>query len=39
MSAVDDEDDSEVAAFPGQRPPRASVGSHRIEEEDLRQGL
>lgn len=32
MSAVDDED-REVAAFPGQRPPRASVGSHRIEEE------
>ena len=31
MSVVDDE--SEVAAFPGQRPPRASVGSHRIEEE------
>ncbi|SMQ85292.1 ATP-binding cassette, subfamily B [Devosia lucknowensis] len=32
MSAVDDED-REAAAFPGQRPPRASVGSHRIEEE------
>lgn len=32
MSAVD-QDDREVAAFPGQRPPRASVGSHRIEEE------
>ncbi len=32
MSAIDD-DDREVAAFPGQRPPRASVGSHRIEEE------
>jgi ATP-binding cassette subfamily B multidrug efflux pump len=32
MSAVD-EDDRETAAFPGQRPPRASVGSHRIEEE------
>lgn len=31
MSAIDD--DSEVASFPGQRPPRASVGSHRIEEE------
>ncbi|UYN99262.1 MAG: ABC transporter ATP-binding protein [Devosia sp.] len=31
MSVVDD--DREVAAFPGQRPPRASVGSHRIEEE------
>lgn len=32
MSAMD-EDDREVATFPGQRPPRASVGSHRIEEE------
>ena len=32
MSAIE-EDDSEVASFPGQRPPRASVGSHRIEEE------
>lgn len=32
MSVVDD-DEREVAAFPGQRPPRASVGSHRIEEE------
>ena len=32
MSAIG-EDDREVAAFPGQRPPRASVGSHRIEEE------
>ena len=32
MSVIE-EDDSEVAAFPGQRPPRASVGSHRIEEE------
>ena len=32
MSAIE-EDDREVAAFPGQRPPRASVGSHRIEEE------
>lgn len=32
MSVVDDEE-REVAAFPGQRPPRASVGSHRIEEE------
>ena len=31
--SVLDEDDREVAAFPGQRPPRASVGSHRIEEE------
>ncbi|MDP2782809.1 ABC transporter ATP-binding protein [Devosia sp.] len=28
-----DEDEREVAAFPGQRPPRASVGSHRIEED------
>jgi len=32
MSVIE-EDDSDVAAFPGQRPPRASVGSHRIEEE------
>ncbi len=32
MSVVD-EDDREAASFPGQRPPRASVGSHRIEEE------
>lgn len=32
MSAIE-EDDRETAAFPGQRPPRASVGSHRIEEE------
>lgn len=32
MSAMDDED-RETASFPGQRPPRASVGSHRIEEE------
>jgi len=32
MSAMD-EQEREVAAFPGQRPPRASVGSHRIEEE------
>jgi ATP-binding cassette, subfamily B, multidrug efflux pump len=32
MSATD-QDDRETAAFPGQRPPRASVGSHRIEEE------
>ncbi len=32
MSAMDEEE-REVAAFPGQRPPRASVGSHRIEEE------
>ena len=32
MSVVDD-NEREVAAFPGQRPPRASVGSHRIEEE------
>ncbi|MGV8833604.1 MAG: ABC transporter ATP-binding protein [Devosia sp.] len=31
--SVNAEDDREVAAFPGQRPPRASVGSHRIEEE------
>lgn len=32
MSVVDD-NEREAAAFPGQRPPRASVGSHRIEEE------
>ncbi|MET3927242.1 ABC transporter ATP-binding protein [Devosia sp. 2618] len=32
MSVIE-EDDRDVAAFPGQRPPRASVGSHRIEEE------
>lgn len=32
MSVID-EDEREVSAFPGQRPPRASVGSHRIEEE------
>jgi ATP-binding cassette subfamily B protein len=32
MSAIE-EDDRETASFPGQRPPRASVGSHRIEEE------
>ncbi len=32
MSVVD-EDEREVAAFPGQRPPRASVGSHKVEEE------
>jgi len=31
MSALDDE--TELAAHPGQRPPRASVGSVRIEEE------
>src|SRR5690606_9218925 len=36
MSAVDD-DDRELAAFPGQRPPRASAGSHRIEEETFGQ--
>ncbi|MBS3849893.1 ABC transporter ATP-binding protein [Devosia sp. BSSL-BM10] len=32
MSAID-QDERETASFPGQRPPRASVGSHRIEEE------
>ena len=32
MSVVND-DERETAAFPGQRPPRASVGSHKIEEE------
>jgi ATP-binding cassette subfamily B protein len=33
MSAIDDEEERETARYPGQRPPRASVGSHRIEEE------
>ncbi|SEP69173.1 ATP-binding cassette, subfamily B [Devosia sp. YR412] len=33
MSVMEDEEDRETASFPGQRPPRASVGSHRIEEE------
>jgi len=32
MSVMDDEE-RDSAAFPGQRPPRASVGSHRVEEE------
>jgi ATP-binding cassette subfamily B multidrug efflux pump len=32
MSAIE-EDERDTASFPGQRPPRASVGSHRIEEE------
>lgn len=32
MSVIED-DERENASFPGQRPPRASVGSHRIEEE------
>lgn len=32
MSVVED-DERDVASFPGQRPPRASIGSHRIEEE------
>lgn len=31
--SIADEEEREVAAFPGQRPPRATVGSHRIEEE------
>jgi len=31
--SVLNEDERETASFPGQRPPRASVGSHRIEEE------
>ncbi|HEV7291415.1 MAG TPA: ABC transporter ATP-binding protein [Devosia sp.] len=31
MSAI--EDDRETASYPGQRPPKASVGSHSIEEE------
>jgi ATP-binding cassette subfamily B multidrug efflux pump len=32
MSVIDDEE-RDVSAFPGQRPPRATVGSHKIEEE------
>lgn len=32
MSAIE-EDERDTASHPGQRPPRASVGSHRIEEE------
>src|SRR5215217_8524763 len=32
MSVVE-ENEREVSAFPGQRPPRASVGSHTIEED------
>jgi len=32
MNIMED-DERETAAYPGQRPPRASVGSHRIEEE------
>lgn len=32
MSVIEDEE-RDAASFPGQRPPRASVGSHRIEEE------
>jgi len=32
MSVIEDEE-RDIASFPGQRPPRASVGSHRIEEE------
>lgn len=32
MSAIE-ENERETAAFPGQRPPHASVGSHRIEED------
>ena len=31
--SVLEEDERDAATFPGQRPPRASVGSHRIEEE------
>jgi len=30
---ITEDDERETAAYPGQRPPRASVGSHRIEEE------
>lgn len=32
MSVIED-DERDSASFPGQRPPRASVGSHKIEEE------
>ncbi|UJW84821.1 ABC transporter ATP-binding protein [Devosia sp. SL43] len=32
MSVIED-DERDSATFPGQRPPRASVGSHKIEEE------
>ena len=32
MSVIEDEE-RETATFPGQRPPRASVGSHKVEEE------
>ncbi|KKB78308.1 multidrug ABC transporter [Devosia soli] len=32
MSVIED-DERDSARFPGQRPPRASVGSHKIEEE------
>ncbi|SFV37110.1 ATP-binding cassette, subfamily B [Devosia crocina] len=32
MSVIED-DERDSASYPGQRPPRASVGSHRIEEE------
>ncbi|KQN76416.1 ABC transporter ATP-binding protein [Devosia sp. Leaf64] len=32
MSVIE-EDERDSATFPGQRPPRASVGSHKIEEE------
>src|SRR5690349_4484053 len=32
MSVIED-DERDTATFPGQRPPRASVGSHKIEEE------
>lgn len=32
MSVIED-DERDTASFPGQRPPRASVGSHKIEEE------
>jgi ATP-binding cassette, subfamily B, multidrug efflux pump len=33
MKATDLDDEREVSSFPGQRPPRATVGSHTIEEE------
>ncbi|MBJ6988382.1 MULTISPECIES: ABC transporter ATP-binding protein [unclassified Devosia] len=33
MSVIETDDERDTATFPGQRPPRASVGSHRVEEE------
>jgi ATP-binding cassette subfamily B multidrug efflux pump len=33
MSVIESDDERETATSPGQRPPRASVGSHRVEED------